>query len=666
MPAVGPAPGLVLDGTYLLHEAVGGGAFGAVYRATHLALQKGVAVKLLHAGAELTAQDFHRFRVEAEALGRLAHPNIVTVTDFGVDPAGGGVPYLVMEFVAGQTLESVAGGEGPVDLAVAIAWLRQVAAALDHAHAHGVTHGDLTAKNVLVTGTGPEAAVTVIDFGLALLGGDDHGNDEAGASALARRVVVTPEYASPERLRGAAASPASDVYALAVLAYRLLTGHHPFDGDRRVLMQARLTGEAPAASTRHAAVPAAVDAVLARGLASAPGDRPSRAGDLVAQLAEVAGALAQARWRRQEAPRRFGLALTLALGAILVGPMLASLDVVQRIEGATEDARVALSPAHAPDPRLLLVSIDDETLAADARPLTDRATPFATAVSRVFAAGAAGVAVDLLLPETWAASTEFGDLVLHRADQLVLGLASDGTDVVGPEAVDGLVAGALGPVRASRLFGLVTNTPAPDGVIRRGRLAVTGAAGRTRATLAGRTGQIAGVLPAGDVPDSPFVVDYRADPDEIERLGWQAFETALDAGRRFDGRIVIVGAEFTGSGDRHRAPRPGHLATDITGLALQGLMANTVLQGQRLREVDAVWTRLATGGLVFGLAAALLWLPHPAAGLVGVSLLVTATLLAGLAFRGGLVVDVAASLLLMAAAGGIALARRTGLPDRPE
>ena len=145
MPPVSPAPGMVLDGTYLLHDAVGGGAFGAVYRATHLALQKRVAVKLLHAGAALTARDFQRFRVEAEALGRLAHPNIVTVSDFGVDPAGGGVPYLVMEFVAGQTLETVAGSKGPVDLTTAIAWLRQVAAALDHAHAHGVTHGDLTA-----------------------------------------------------------------------------------------------------------------------------------------------------------------------------------------------------------------------------------------------------------------------------------------------------------------------------------------------------------------------------------------------------------------------------------------------------------------------------------------------------------------------------------------
>lgn len=665
MPPVSHAPGMVLDGTYLLHEAVGGGAFGAVYRATHLALQKAVAVKLLHAGAAVTARDFQRFRVEAEALGRLAHPNIVTVTDFGVDPAGGGVPYLVMELVAGQTLESVASREGPIDLGVAVAWLQQVASALDHAHAHGVTHGDLTATNVLVTGTGRDAAITVIDFGLALVG-DDGDGDQTGASALTRRVVVTPEYAAPERLRGAAASPAADVYALAVMAYRLLTGHHPFDGDRRALMQARLTEAAPAASTRHAAVPAAVDAVLARGLARAPGDRPSRAGDLMAPLADAARALAQARWRRQEAPRRFGLALALALGAALVSPALASLDVVRRIEGATEDARVALSSAHAPDPRLLLVSIDDETLAADARPLTDRAAPFAAAVTRAFAAGAAAVAVDLLLPATWAASAEFGDLVLHRADQIVLGLASDGTAVIGPEAIDGLVAGALGPDRTSRLFALVTNSPAPDGVIRRGRLAVTDAAGRARATLAGRTAQIVGVVPGTDAAHSPFVVDYRTGPDAIERLGWRAFEAALDAGRRFDGRILIVGAEFTGSGDRHRAPRPGQLASEITGLSLQGLITNTVLQGQRLRAVEVGGTRMTTGALVFGVAAALLWLPQPAAVLVALSLLVTAALLAAMAFRGGLVMDVAASLLLMAAAGGIALVRRTWLPDRPE
>jgi serine/threonine protein kinase len=688
--------GSVLDGKYLLLAAIGGGRFGAVYRATHIALQKTVAVKVLHGADRLAARDFEQFRVEAEALGRLAHPNIVGVIDFGVDPRGDGTPYLVMELVEGETLADTCAREGAIDLQQAAPWLAQIAAALDHAHASGVAHGDLSAKNVLLVGSGAQATPKVIDFGLARLveapsaatgGGADAPPYDSATSggakrppsdpatrvaaeapprdSISRRFAGTPQYTAPERFRGDAPSPASDVYAFAVLAYRLLAGRHPFEGDTATVLRAHLT-VAPA--TLDASVVGPVGAAaIAGGLAKRAADRPS-ALDLARALSSAARDQARVRWRRREVPRRLAWSAIAAMALAAAEPGLASSDLVQRIEGATRDVRFALSSPKTPSPGLLLVSIDDESLARDGRPLSARGDAFGAALDLAFERGASVAALDLLLPEPWSQAERFADLVLTRADRLVLAAASVGDAIVGPEAIDRLTAAALGSERASRLFGLVSHSAAPDGVIRQARATVIDRDGQARATFTGRVNQL---LQNGRASmqsqTSTFLIDYSIDAARFDRLPWHAFEQALADGRRFDDRVVIVGAEYTGSGDRHRVPGPGRMPADVSGLAVQAIAIDTLARGRPLVETSGAALWAATSASLFVAAQPILWFRRlNAAFLATVAVFVGTGAASVAAFRAGLVVNVAAPALLGLVLVIAAIVARSRMAPHPE
>jgi CHASE2 domain-containing sensor protein len=656
------AAGVVLDAKYLLQSRIGGGRFGVVYRAVHIALQKTIAVKVLEAGERLGALDFQQFRVEAEALGRLSHPHIVGVTDFGVDPGGGGTPYLVMELVEGPTLEQVLAREGAVDVLRAAPWIAQIASALDHAHASGVVHGDLSPNNVVVVGEGAAAAAKVIDFGLARF--VQHEPPADVGSEHGRRITGTPGYAAPEQLRGEPPSSAADIYALGSVAFRLLTGRAAFEGDARTVMTAQLTSDAPLASTKAPALPRALDGLLARALSRRASDRPASAGDLARAIAAAARAEHRARWQRREAPRRLAIATGLAALAVVLGRPLASMDVVERLEGATMNVRFALSRPVPPDPRLLLVAIDDESLGMDAAPLATQADAFATTIRAALDRGAAAVALDLLLPATWSESKAFGDLVLTHADRLVLGLAADERSAVGPEAIDPLVASALGPEGASRLFGLVTHVPAPDGVVRVARAGVVDRSGALRPTLAGRVREIAaGPAAAAVVGTDGVLVNYTVDSARVDRRAWRQFAADVQSGARFDGRLVLVGAEFTGSGDRHRIPGPGRLSAEVSGLTLQGIVTHTLLTRSTLEPAAPVVTWGTVGLAAFGAAWSMLWVYRWrtawsvvfGAGLAGVSA-------AAAAFAAGHVAPLAAPLLVWSIVVGAALLLRLRLP----
>lgn len=653
------AAGVVLDAKYLLQSRIGGGRFGVVYRAVHIALQKPVAVKVLEAGERLAALDFQQFRVEAEALGRLSHPHIVGVTDFGVAPAGGGTPYLVMELVEGPTLEQVSTRDGVVDLLRAASWIDQIASAIDHAHASGVVHGDLSPHNAVIVGEGD---VKVIDFGLARL--VQHESPTDVDAERVRRMTGTPGYAAPEQLRGEPPSSAADIYALGAVVFRLLTGRAAFEGDARTVMTAQLTNDAPLASTMTPALPRVLDGVLARALSRRVSDRPTSAGDLARAIANAARAEHRARWRRREAPRRLALAAGLAALAVVLGRSASSVDVVERLEGATMDVRFALSRPVLPDPRLLLVAIDDESLGMDVAPLATQADLFATTIRAALDRGAAVVALDLLLPATWSESKAFGDLVLTHADRLVLGLAADAHNTVGPEAIDPLVASTLGPEATSRLFGLVTHVPAPDGVVRVARAGVVDRAGAFRPTLAGRVREVAvGRAAVSAVGTDGVLVNYTVDSARVDRRGWRQFAAEIESGARFDGRLVLVGAEFMGSGDRHRIPGSGRLAAEVSGLTLQGLVTHTLLATSGLERL-APGVAWATVGLAaFGAAWSMLWGSRwrtAAAAVLGVG--VAGVSAAAVAFAAGRVAPLAAPLLAWLIVVGIALALRLRLP----
>jgi serine/threonine-protein kinase len=220
-----PYVGATLAGKYRITELIGVGAMGRVYRADHLSLDAHVAVKLLHAEVAADAQTVRRFQTEAKAASRLRHPNTIQVFDFGQSDSG--TLYLVMELLRGRNLAQVIVEELPLSAPRLVDLLGQALAALDEAHAAGVVHRDFKPENIFVETlrTGKEH-VKVLDFGIAKLRGEaDHKLTSRGA------VCGTPDYMSPEQIRGEELDARSDVYAAGVVLYEAMTGTRPFATD---------------------------------------------------------------------------------------------------------------------------------------------------------------------------------------------------------------------------------------------------------------------------------------------------------------------------------------------------------------------------------------------------------------------------------------------------
>jgi len=207
----------LLDGRYWLDEEIGAGGFCEVWRATDTVLTRPVAVKLLHAGYAHQPEARARFKAEARHAGALSHENIARVYDYG-EPACG-QSYLVMELIGGLSLAAVLAG-GPLDAARTMDIVAQVAAGLQVAHSAGLIHRDIKPANILFTS---EGTVRITDFGIA------HAAGSAPLTATGM-VMGTPGYLAPERVAGAQAGPASDLYALGIVAFECLAGARPFSG----------------------------------------------------------------------------------------------------------------------------------------------------------------------------------------------------------------------------------------------------------------------------------------------------------------------------------------------------------------------------------------------------------------------------------------------------
>ena len=248
---------------------------GEVYRATDSVLQRKVAVKLL---SERYAQEEEvraRFLREALSAARLSGaPHVITVFDVGEHRKR---PYIVMEYLEGGSVFDRL-REGRVPPAQALEWLAQTASALDRAHEQGVVHRDVKPANLLLDRDG---SVTVSDFGIASTSGLD-------TLTLPGTILGTAGYLSPEQARGEPATPASDRYALGVVAFELLTGRRPFEGDTAATEAfAHVTAPVPSAERIRPGLPDGVDEVLARALAKDPGDRPESCSALVSALEEA-------------------------------------------------------------------------------------------------------------------------------------------------------------------------------------------------------------------------------------------------------------------------------------------------------------------------------------------------------------------------------------------
>ncbi|GAA1790743.1 protein kinase [Planosporangium flavigriseum] len=254
----------LLTDRYRLIDRLGAGGMSVVWRAHDEVLGRHVAVKMLSGQyvGDATSRDL--IRAEAQAAGRLSHPNVTSVYDYGeaVEPDGTRVPFVVMELVNGVTLDARL-AQGPLPWPVAVRIAAEVAAALAAAHAQGLVHRDIKPANVMLTPGG----VKVVDFGIAAL---------VGANADSASVVLgTPAYLAPERLSGKAVTPASDVYALGLLLFRMLTGGLPWQAETVTQMLEAHQYTEPRPLPPAAWLPAAAADVAARTLAKAPDKRPS-------------------------------------------------------------------------------------------------------------------------------------------------------------------------------------------------------------------------------------------------------------------------------------------------------------------------------------------------------------------------------------------------------
>lgn len=273
--------GQVVDGRYEIVGPLGAGGMGQVYKARRVRLGDEVAVKVLSTEADLEARE--RFLRESRAAAQLRHPHVVSILDFDVDADGR--PFLVMELLSGPSLreEIAVGGAMPAARAVPI--LRVVASALQLAHDHGVVHRDVKPANIVAHRFhSGDRVYKVIDFGIASLAAPP----DATRLTLPFMFLGTVAYAAPEQLTGDPAVPATDQYALATVAYELLTGTPPFaEPQPAKLAQLVLTATAEPPSTRRPSLPAAVDAVIARGLARTPAARWPSVTAFVDALAEA-------------------------------------------------------------------------------------------------------------------------------------------------------------------------------------------------------------------------------------------------------------------------------------------------------------------------------------------------------------------------------------------
>jgi serine/threonine-protein kinase len=269
-------PGAVVDRRYRLRALLGEGGMGAVWRAEHVRMGKAVALKLLRPEAALDRAAIARFQQEARIVSGLTHPNTVSVFDFGTDEDG--ALYLAMELVPGRDLAAVLEAEGALEERRAVSIAAQLLRSLAEAHEAGVVHRDVKPANVMLRRTREgEDFVKLVDFGIATM-----------AEAAGGEAIGTPQYMSPEQLRGDALDARSDLYSVGVLLFELLTGKCPFDDDDPLeAASVRLSGPPPDPRLYAPQVQLSpgIEAVLARGLAADPGQRWASADEMRAGLA---------------------------------------------------------------------------------------------------------------------------------------------------------------------------------------------------------------------------------------------------------------------------------------------------------------------------------------------------------------------------------------------
>lgn len=320
--------GHTLGGRYRLETLLGQGGMSAVYRADDPNLRRAVAIKLIHGHLAGDPEFVRRFEEEAAAVAQLRHPNIVQVYDFNHD---GDTYYMVLEFVPGETLYdklrqlNSAGVRMPLEEVVAIT--TTLCEAVDYAHRRRMIHRDLKPANVMIT---PPGQAILMDFGIVKIVG---GDTQTATGAM----IGTVAYMAPEQIRGERADHRTDIYALGVMLFEMVSGQRPFQGDSApATMMMHLTEPVPDVRRLNSSVPAALVAVIEKAMAKAPEQRYQTAAEMVAALTAVA------RGVPAETPT--------AAATVALPPAAGMTHPTAQIRGAAEIEPASRSSGRSPQP----------------------------------------------------------------------------------------------------------------------------------------------------------------------------------------------------------------------------------------------------------------------------------------------------------------------------
>ncbi|HSB54454.1 MAG TPA: serine/threonine-protein kinase, partial [Gemmatimonadales bacterium] len=281
--------GQVIADRYHIQKKLGEGGMGQVYLAEHVKMGRRCAIKIMSPAMMKDPDAISRFNREAANASRIGHPNVCAIYDFGETPEG--LIYLAMEFIEGRSLNSILDESHTLPIPRAASIITQCADALQVAHDLGIVHRDLKPDNIMVTTARGRDTVKVVDFGIAKAVGADGGAQKVTKTGF---VVGTPEYMSPEQLAGDPVDGRSDLYSLALVFYRMLTGSSPFPADsQQETMIKRLTDDPlPLATARpDVRFPADLQRVMDRALARSPQDRYPSSAEFARDVRALSGSL---------------------------------------------------------------------------------------------------------------------------------------------------------------------------------------------------------------------------------------------------------------------------------------------------------------------------------------------------------------------------------------
>ena len=372
----------MLSGRYRLIEIIGRGGMGAVYRAHHILMDKPVAVKVLRQELASDTEAVARFHREARSASRLDHEHIIRVSDFG--QTDDGLLFLIMELLDGENLAEVV-RRGPLPWRRAAGIARDVALGLSHAHEQGVIHRDLKPENIVLVRRGKSRQlVKVLDFGLAKLishspRGDGDAEPDIAVQSLTRTGVVfgTPEYMSPEQAEGRSLDPRTDLYALGVVLYQMLSGTLPFTASTFLALIAKTVNEPPPPLRSHAAsqsLPADLESLVLSCLAKSAEDRPESAECIAETLEQILAAFPD------DAPRSGEISIARSGDSIAVSSPASA--------AAVAPGGVARTVPRLPAPRVSARDVSSASAAssAEASPPLRAASSGPTSLSAAFAA----------------------------------------------------------------------------------------------------------------------------------------------------------------------------------------------------------------------------------------------------------------------------------------